>query len=76
VQNAFIESFNGRLRDECLNEHDFGSLCEVLDVLARWRAQYNGQRPHGSLGWRTPEEFCATFASTSPSKTLHISPAA
>jgi putative transposase len=76
VQNAFIESFNGRLRDECLNEHDFGSLFEVLDVLGRWRAQYNSQRPHGSLGWRTPEEFSATFTTTSPSKTLHISSAA
>ena len=76
VQNAFIESFNGRLRDECLNEYDFGSLFEARRVLATWRARYNSQRPHGSLGWKTPEEFARTFATTSPSKPLHISPAA
>ncbi len=76
VQSAFIESFNGRLRDECLNEHDFGSLFEVLQVLATWRDQYNRKRPHGSPGWKTPEEFAATFSTTSPSKTLHVSPAA
>jgi putative transposase len=76
VQNAFIESFNGRLRDECLNEHDFGSLFEARGVLAMWRARYNSQRPHGSLGWKTPEEFAAGFATTSSSKPLHISPAA
>jgi putative transposase len=76
VQNAFIESFNGRLRDECLNEHDFGSLLEVLHVLAAWRARYNRVRPHGSLGWKTPEEFARTFATTSTKKSLRISPAA
>ena len=76
VQNAFIESFNGRFRDECLNEHDFGSLFEVRRILEEWRGRYNTQRPHGSLDWKTPEEFAATFSTTSPSKTLHISPAA
>ena len=76
VQNAFIESFNGRLRDECLNEHDFGSLLEVRHILETWRTQYNSERPHGSLGWKTPEEFASTFSTTSPSETLHISPAA
>jgi putative transposase len=74
VQNAFIESFNGRLRDECLNEHDFASISEVHAVLASWQARYNCERPHGSLGWRTPEEFA--FATTSSSKSRHISPAA
>jgi putative transposase len=76
VQNAFIESFNGRLRDECLNEHDFGSLFEARRILGIWRARYNSQRSHGSLDWKMPEEFARTFATTSPSKSLHMSPAA
>jgi putative transposase len=76
VQNAFIESFNGHLRDECLNEHDFGSLYEVRRILETWRAQCNTQRPHGSHGRKTPEELAATFSTTSPSKSLHISRAA
>ena len=76
TQNAFIESFNGRLRDECLNEHDFVSLVDVQLILAAWRAKYNSLRPHGSLGWKTPEEFAATFSITSPSEMLHLSPAA
>ena len=73
VQNAFIESFNGRLRDECLNEHDFRSLSEVRQILTTWRTRYNAERPHGSLGWKTPEEFAATFTTTPPIKTLHLS---
>lgn len=51
-------------------------LIEVREMLAAWRARYNGERPHGSLGWRTPEEFAASFSATSPSKALHISLAA
>ena len=62
VQNAFIESFNGRLRDECLNENDFTSLVEVRDILGVWRTQYNAQRPHKALDWKTPEEFARIFA--------------
>jgi len=76
VQNAFIESFNGRLRDECLNEHDFGSLLEAIRVLAAWRVHYNRVRPHGSLEWRTPEEFARSFTTTPTKKSLRISPAA
>ncbi len=76
VQNAFIESFNGRLRDECLNEHDFQTLFEVRSVLADWREQYNTKRPHKALGWKTPEEFARSFATNSSSKTLHVSSAA
>lgn len=56
-QNAFVESFNGRLRDECLNEHVFGSLTEARRLIEAWREDYNRVRPHGSLGGRTPEEF-------------------
>lgn len=56
-QNAFVESFNGRLRDECLNEHVFTSLAEARRLIGAWREDYNQVRPHGSLGGRTPEEF-------------------
>lgn len=56
VQNAFIESFNGRFRDECLNEHWFASLTEAQAVIAAWRRDYNTRRPHSALGYRTPHE--------------------
>ena len=54
VENAFIESFNGRLRDECLNAHVFGSTVEAQHVLDAWRDDYNHVRPHSSLQDRTP----------------------
>jgi putative transposase len=73
VQNAFIESFNGRLRDECLNEHDFASMFDVTRTLAAWRENYNRLRPHKSLGWKTPEEFAATFKINPNDPTLHLS---
>ena len=57
VQNAFIESFNSRLRDECLNEHVFVSLNEAREIIAVWRHDYNHVRPHSSLGALTPIEF-------------------
>jgi putative transposase len=58
-QNAFIESFIGRLRDECLNETLFGSLAQARADLESWRRDYNGVRPHSALANRTPEEFRA-----------------
>jgi putative transposase len=61
MQNAFIESFNGRLRDELLNETLFTSLAQTRIALACWRADYNGTRPHSQLGWKTPSEFAAIF---------------
>lgn len=54
IQNGFIESFNGRLRDELLNESLFSSLAQARFALGCWRADYNGSRPHSQLGWRTP----------------------
>jgi len=57
VQNAFIESFNSRLRDECLNEHAFLSLAEARTIIEAWRDDYNHVRPHSSLGALTPIEF-------------------
>ena len=56
-ENAFIESFNARLRDECLNMHWFLSLQEARALIERWRIQYNEFRPHSSLGGNTPSEF-------------------
>jgi putative transposase len=61
MQNAFIESFNGRLRDELLNETLFTSLAQARVDLGCWRDDYNGSRPHSQLGWRTPAEFAVTF---------------
>ena len=56
VQNAYIESFNGKFRDECLNEHWFGSLPEAQAIVEAWRQDYNTFRPHSSLGNRTPAQ--------------------
>ena len=59
TQNAFIESFNGKLRDECLNETLFSSLAEARETLEAWQEDYNYQRPHSALGNLTPMEFAA-----------------
>jgi putative transposase len=59
TQNAFIESFNGRFRDECLNDHWFTSLAEARVLIGEWRQDYNQNRPHSALGYRTPSEFAA-----------------
>jgi putative transposase len=59
VQNAFIESFNSKLRDECLNEHVFLTLAQARETIEAWRHDYNHLRPHGSLGALTPAEFAA-----------------
>ena len=61
MQNAFIESFNGRLRDELLNETLFRSLPHARVALNTWRRDYNAERPHSSLGWQTPLAFAATW---------------
>ena len=57
MQNGHVESFHGRLRDECLNAHWFRTLNDVRSNLATWRQEYNCERPHSSLDYRTPEEF-------------------
>ena len=59
MQNGFVESFNGRLRDECLNEQLFVSLAEARRIIAEWRTDYNTIRPHTSLDGLTPNEFAA-----------------
>ncbi len=57
MQNGHVESFHGRLRDECLNAHWFRTLNDVRSTLADWQQEYNWERPHSSLGYRTPAEF-------------------
>ena len=59
TQNAYIESFNGRLREECLNLNWFTSLAEAQRIIEDWRVDYNESRPHSSLKYQTPEEFAA-----------------
>ncbi len=61
-QNAYIESFNGRFRDECLNEHWFTSLQHAKVVIEAWRREYNEERPKKSLGGMTPAAYAKTLA--------------
>ena len=62
MQNGFVESLIGRLRDECLNGHLFKSLPAARRVLELWRVDYNTQRPHTSLDGLTPFAFATRFA--------------
>jgi putative transposase len=62
VQNAFVESLNGKLRDECLNLHWFRSLRHAREEIERWRHHYNTERPHSALGYRTPMEVLTANA--------------
>lgn len=59
MQNGYIESFNGKFRDECLNEHWFTDLAHARELINQWRIDYNENRPHSSLGYQTPLEFAA-----------------
>jgi len=58
-ENGFTESLNGKIRDECLNEHWFSSLAEAQAIIETWRQDYNHVRPHSSLGYLTPAEYAA-----------------
>jgi putative transposase len=62
MENGYVESFNGRLRDECLNENWFLDLAEARRIIEAWRQDYNQCRPHSALGYRTPEEFAKSAA--------------
>ena len=62
TDNAFVESFNGRRRDECLNAHWFLSLADAKSKIEAWRRHYNESRPHTALGWLTPQEFALAAA--------------
>ena len=69
TDNGHIESFNGRLRDECLNVHQFLSLDHAKQLLEAWRMDYNQHRPHSSLGHLTPNEFAMSGQVHGPEKT-------
>jgi len=69
MQNGHVESFNGRLRDECLNANWFRNLFDARHKIAVWRDDYNGARPHSSLAYRTPDEFAAQWQR--PSSSFH-----
>ncbi|KPL55892.1 hypothetical protein ABB55_14335 [Prosthecomicrobium hirschii] len=58
-KNAFAESLNGRLRNECMNEHVFSSLAEARRIIENWRIDYNTLRPHSSLGGLAPSVFAS-----------------
>jgi putative transposase len=79
VENSYLESFNGRLRDECLNVSLFFSLADVREQLRRWQKDYNHLRPHSSLDDRTPNEFAQiwnkrSFALNNPDKAFASAP--
>ena len=82
VQNAFVESFNGKVRDECLNQTWFTGLGHARDIVAAWQQDYNDVRPHRSLGGMTPAEYDRRLASGSalraspPASLLAPTPAA
>ena len=63
VDNCYIESFNGRFRDECLNEHWFITMAHARSTIEAWRIEYNTERTHSSLNDLTPEEFRDAHAS-------------
>ncbi|MFM2125476.1 MAG: hypothetical protein RL328_1927 [Acidobacteriota bacterium] len=63
MQNGHVESFHGRLRDECLNANWFWNLWDARKKINAWREHYNTRRPHSQLGYRTPEEFALAHAS-------------
>jgi putative transposase len=61
IQNAFVESFNGRMRDECLNANWFLNVADARRKILAWRQDFNQQRPHSALGYRTPREYAASL---------------
>jgi putative transposase len=63
-QNGHIESFNGRFRDECLNANWFHNLSDARTKISKWKGEYNGDRPHSSLCYRTPNEFAEVLKSS------------
>jgi putative transposase len=64
TDNAFVESFNGPFRSECLNAHWFLDLKEARNLIAAWKQEYTDSRPHASLADRTPSEFASHYAAS------------
>jgi transposase InsO family protein len=69
IENAFVESFNGKFRDECLNEHWFASVAEARALIEAWRVDYNTVRPHSALHGATPDQFANSDGGRSPAQT-------
>ncbi len=72
TQNAFVESFNGKLRDECLNENYFLNLAHARIVIEEWRVEYNSERPHSSLNNLTPDEYTEMWENEQKLLTLQM----
>jgi len=70
-ENPFVESFNGRLRDELLNIEEFGSITEACVIIEDWREEYNTYRPHSALGGLTPAEYAATGRENNSNQSDH-----
>ncbi len=70
MENGYIESFHGKFREECLNEHWFLTLDDARETIENWRMDYNQVRPHSSLGYRTPEEFATGYANVESTEPL------
>lgn len=70
TENGHIESFNGRLRDECLNVNQFLSLADAKHKLDTWQWDYNRHRPHSSLGYLTPAEYVARYDQQGTSRAM------
>ncbi len=66
MENGSVESFNARVRDELLNEHAFTNQGQARTVAADWLTDFNDERPHQSLGYRTPSQYAATFNPNPP----------
>jgi len=73
TQNAFVESLNGKFRNECLNAHWFKSLVEARDIIDRWRHHYNHERPHSSLSYLSPVEFAQQAAKKGQPQSVEFS---
>lgn len=74
MQNGYIESFNGKFRDECLNEHWFTSLAQARKVITDWRRDYNEARPHSSCGRIPPAQFAANHRAQTTDNAVPFNP--
>jgi putative transposase len=74
TQNAYIESFNGKFRDECLNEHWFTSLAQAREIITNWRRHYNEIRPHSSCGRIPPAQFAANYRAQQDNNAVPFNP--
>jgi putative transposase len=73
-QNGYVESFNGKLRDECLNVNWFENLWDARRKIAAWQKEYNEERPHSALGYQTPAAFARQRSLPSSGSALRATP--